>query len=113
MSTTADWRQRVKAAQAVTRQRRAGSNRRYPMLTHIPSSPEWTALIAQCAERTGHNKSAWTRRAVSVAIARELDMDVRDVLKFCPTPKGVGRKNGRYTGDYDHGEGIEAFGWDT
>ena len=106
--TTVDWRKNVAERLGQTRQRRTG-RRKYPYLVHLPGALSWMALIAQAAERAGLNRSAWMRRAISVALARQLGLDIHDVLAQTPSHKGVGHDGRKYVGDFDSGEGIEYF----
>lgn len=79
----------------------------------IVSRYAWADLVHEAAARHGISMSSYARRALSVHVAADMDLLVRDVLALCPSltpPKYAQRATGmRRGGTVDDGEGIEKW----
>lgn len=105
------------SARQMVRERRVREERGRSENVPLNILVSWTfsRLIARAAQHRGMNKSAYTRRALAVFIARDLDLPLGSVLSYClmPVPY-AGRLMFGNHGAYvdrprDDGTGIEVW----
>lgn len=73
---------------------------------------EFADMLARAAKARGVQKSTFARRALAVAIASVLGIDVRQVLYYSPKPRAWDENHGRHIHDgnrRDDGAGIESW----
>ena len=72
----------------------------------------WRDLIHEAAARHGISASSYARRALSLHLAADLDLNLREILWLCPElnpPKYNQVGNMRKGNSHDDGEGIEKW----
>lgn len=108
-----DWQERVLADHREARRRRGFSGGVFRRDLHplqFACSRDYIAYIAQAALKRGVNRSTYVRRALAVAAAADLGIDVKEILWESPKPRGPQEHIERPTvdgGARDLGHGIE------
>lgn len=57
---------------------------------HLPG--RFMGLINKAAKRRGIGRAAYIRRALAVIVARDLDMQWRDIIRECPVALPYGQR---------------------
>lgn len=109
-----DWKQVVLERYVEARRRNGFSAGRFRRDLHplqFSCTKEYAAFLSAAAQQLDVNRSTFVRRALAVAMASVLGIDVRDILYHspCPRPFGPIRKVGEGSGQHDTGEGIGAW----
>lgn len=109
-----DWREVVMERYVEARRRSGFSAGRFRRDLHplqFSCTKEYAAFLSAAAQQLDVNRSTFVRRALAVAMAHVLQVDVRDILYHSPKarPYGPLRHVGEGAGQHDTGEGIEAW----
>lgn len=106
------WQERVMASvsareRASRRDRNKGTQSRRPGAIGIHADLPLMGDIRRAADSRGMSVAAYVRRAVISFVARDLDVDYRDLLVHCAHPAGANGP-GRTV---DDGEGYGEWDW--
>lgn len=114
-ATMSDWQDVVMAQLGQRHQKKArgpapypGSFRRDLIPLHFHCAREFIGFIDKAARKRDVNRSSYVRRAIAVAIAHDLGMNIRDLLYHSPAIGAFG-KHQYYRGHRDTAEGIEQW----
>ena len=109
-----DWRTNALDRYVDARHKRGFSTGRFRRDLHplqFSCTTAFTAYLTAAAKRLGVNRSTFVRRALAVAMASVLEVDVREILYHSPKARPFGpiREVGKGAGEHDDGDGIETW----
>lgn len=107
-----DWQADVMERYVEARKRHGFSSGRFRRDLHplqFSCTKVYASYLTAAARKLGVNRSTFVRRALAVAMASVLEVDVREILYHSPKPRTFGpvREVGKDAGAHDDGEGVE------